>query len=55
MVSNEEAFFKELLSMFKIEAEEHVKIMSSGLLELEKERSLDKRRGIIQKNIQKLY
>jgi two-component system chemotaxis sensor kinase CheA len=48
MVSNEEAFFKELLSMFKIEAEEHVKIMSSGLLELEKERSLDKRRGIIE-------
>ncbi|MBN1894814.1 hybrid sensor histidine kinase/response regulator [bacterium] len=48
MVSNEEAFFKELLSMFKIEAEEHVKMMSSGLLELEKERSPDKRRGIIE-------
>lgn len=36
MVSNEDAFFKELLSMFKIEAEEHVKSMSSGLLDLEK-------------------
>ena len=36
MVSNEDAFFKELLSMFKIEAEEHIKSMSSGLLDLEK-------------------
>lgn len=36
MVSNEEAFFKELLSMFKIEAEEHLKAISSGLLKLEK-------------------
>jgi two-component system chemotaxis sensor kinase CheA len=36
MVSNEEAFFKELLSMFKIEAEEHLKAISTGLLDLEK-------------------
>ncbi|NQT24048.1 hybrid sensor histidine kinase/response regulator [candidate division KSB1 bacterium] len=36
MVSNEEAFFKELLSMYKIEAEEHLKAISSGLLKLEK-------------------
>jgi two-component system, chemotaxis family, sensor kinase CheA len=36
MINNEAEFLKELLSMFKIEAEEHLKGISSGLLELEK-------------------
>lgn len=36
MDKNEADFLKELLAMFKIEAEEHIKDMYSGLLELEK-------------------
>jgi len=36
MEKNEEDFLKELLAMFKIEAEEHIKTISSGLLEIEK-------------------
>jgi two-component system, chemotaxis family, sensor kinase CheA len=36
MINNEAEFLKELLSMFKIEAEEHIKGISSNLLELEK-------------------
>ena len=36
MISNEAEFLKELLSMFKIEAEEHIKGISSNLLELER-------------------
>ncbi|HDQ44060.1 MAG TPA: hybrid sensor histidine kinase/response regulator [bacterium] len=48
MVTNEEAFFKELLSMFKIEAEEHLKAISSGLLELEKTRKTEDQAGIVE-------
>lgn len=36
MINNEAEFLKELLAMFKIEAEEHLKGISSNLLELEK-------------------
>jgi two-component system chemotaxis sensor kinase CheA len=36
MDKKEEEFLKKLLSLFKVEAEEHIKAMSSGLIELEK-------------------
>jgi two-component system chemotaxis sensor kinase CheA len=48
MLSKEEAFFKELLSMYKIEAEEHLKAISSGLLDLEKVDDPAKRKNIIE-------
>jgi two-component system chemotaxis sensor kinase CheA len=48
MLSKEEAFFKELLSMYKIEAEEHLKAISSGLLDLEKVEDPAKRKSIIE-------
>jgi len=35
-MKNDDDFLKELLSMFKVEAEEHLKIISSGLIDLEK-------------------
>ncbi|MBN2103866.1 hybrid sensor histidine kinase/response regulator [bacterium] len=48
MLSQEEAFFKELLSMYKIEAEEHLKAISSGLIEMEKVKAKDKRKSIVE-------
>jgi len=48
MLSKEEAFFKELLSMYKIEAEEHLKSISSGLIEMEKVKAKDKQKSIIE-------
>ncbi len=48
MLTNEEAFFKELLSMFKIEAEEHLKSISSGLLQLEKSRKAEEQTQIVE-------
>lgn len=48
MGSQEEDFLKELLSMFKIEAEEHIKAISSGLLDYEKARSGQEKQPIIE-------
>lgn len=48
MIPNEEAFFKELLSMFKIEAEEHLKAISSGLINLEKTKKPEDRTNIVE-------
>jgi two-component system, chemotaxis family, sensor kinase CheA len=48
MGSQEEDFLKELLSMFKIEAEEHTKAISSGLLDYEKSRSIQEQTAIIE-------
>jgi len=48
MLSKEEAFFKELLSMYKIEAEEHLKSISSGLIDLEKVKEKDKQKSIVE-------
>lgn len=36
MDKNEEEFLKRLQSMFKVEAEEHINVLSTGLIELEK-------------------
>lgn len=41
-------FLKKILSTFKIEAEEHLKAMSSGLLELEKTPTAEKQMAIIE-------
>ena len=48
MATNEEEFYKELLAMYKIEAEEHIKAISSGLLELEKIKSVEQQPNIIE-------
>lgn len=48
MATNEEEFYKELLAMYKIEAEEHIKAISSGLLELEKLKSVDQQPNIVE-------
>lgn len=48
MINNEAEFLKELLSMFKIEAEEHIKEISSNLLELEKIHDPDQQTGMIE-------
>jgi two-component system chemotaxis sensor kinase CheA len=48
MGSQEDDFLKELLSMFKIEAEEHTKAISSGLLDYEKARSIQEQTSIIE-------
>ena len=36
MGSKDEEFLKRLMATFKVEAEEHLKAMASGLLQLEK-------------------
>jgi len=48
MQLKEDDFYRELLSMFKIEAEEHIKNMSSGLLDLEKITDQKEKAGIIE-------
>jgi two-component system chemotaxis sensor kinase CheA len=48
MAKNDDAFFLELLSMFKIEAEEHLKAISSGLIEVEKIEDVAKQASIIE-------
>jgi two-component system chemotaxis sensor kinase CheA len=47
-MTKEEEFLKTLLATFKIEAEEHVSGISSGLLELEKQPPPDRQREIIE-------
>jgi len=41
-MKNDDDFLKELLSMFKVEAEEHLKTISSGLVDLEKTTGKDR-------------
>lgn len=48
MDKNEADFLKDLLAMFKIEAEEHIKDMYSGLLELEKAPVGDEQKVILE-------
>lgn len=48
MSQKEEAFRKRLLETFRIEAAEHLKAMSSGLLELEKADAPEKRQAIVE-------
>ena len=48
MGSKDEEFLKRLLATFKVEAEEHLKAMASGLLQLEKRPSPDQQAAIIQ-------
>jgi two-component system, chemotaxis family, sensor kinase CheA len=48
MNPRDEEFLKRLLATFKVEAEEHLKAISAGLLQLEKEASVEKRAAVIQ-------
>lgn len=48
MSQKEEAFRKRLLETFRIEAAEHLEVMSSGLLELEKADTPEKRQAIVE-------
>jgi two-component system chemotaxis sensor kinase CheA len=48
MQLKEDDFYRELLSMFKIEAEEHIKNISSGLLDLEKSTDRKEKAGIVE-------
>ncbi|MCK4825585.1 Hpt domain-containing protein, partial [bacterium] len=48
MKTSEDEFLKELLGMFRIEAEEHIKALSSGLLELEKTPVAEEQEGIVE-------
>ena len=48
MSHQEDDFYRELLSMFKIEAEEHIKNMSSGLLDLEKETDVNEQLAFVE-------
>jgi two-component system chemotaxis sensor kinase CheA len=45
MVSKSDEFAKRLLSTFKVEAEEHLKNITSGLIKLEKTRIRRLKRG----------
>jgi two-component system chemotaxis sensor kinase CheA len=47
-MGNEKEFLKRLLATFKIEAEEHIKLLTSGLLELEKTAAPDKQLAILE-------
>lgn len=46
MVSNDSDFFKELISMFKMESEEHINTIVSGLSQLEKTPASDEQMTI---------
>src|SRR5450830_1672850 len=48
MVSKSDKFAKRLLSTFKVEAEEHLKNITSGLIELEKDPDPQVKAGIIE-------
>ncbi len=48
MVSKSDEFAKRLLSTFRVEAEEHLKNITSGLIELEKDPDLQVKAGIIE-------
>jgi len=48
MSINEAEFFKELLSMFKIEAEEHLKVISTHLLDLEKTQDPEAQKALVE-------
>lgn len=48
MTSKEDEFLKKLLVTFKIEADEHIKVISSGLFNLEKEKSQNVKGKIIE-------
>jgi len=48
MVSKSDEFAKRLLSTFKVEADEHLKNITSGLIELEKDPDLKVKAGIIE-------
>lgn len=48
MSINEAEFFKELLSMFKIEAEEHLKVISTHLLDLEKTKDPEAQKALVE-------
>jgi two-component system chemotaxis sensor kinase CheA len=47
-MGDEKEFLKRLLATFKIEAEEHIKLLTSGLLELEKAAAPDKQLAILE-------
>jgi len=47
-MGSEKEFLKRLLTTFKIEAEEHIKLLTSGLLELEKAAEPDKQLAILE-------
>jgi len=44
----DQEFLKRLLATFRVEAEEHVRAMSNGLLALEKESSVEKQLPVIE-------
>jgi two-component system, chemotaxis family, sensor kinase CheA len=48
MTKQDEAFLKRLLATFKLEAEEHLRTLSSGLIELEKAPPAEQRQEIIE-------
>ena len=48
MNSKEKEFLKKLLAAFKIEAEEHIRTITAGLLELEKERRTEQRDSLVE-------
>jgi two-component system chemotaxis sensor kinase CheA len=47
-MGNEKEFLKRLLATFKIEAEDHIKLLTSGLLDLEKATAPDKQLAILE-------
>ena len=49
MTKKKEDFLKRLLATFRVEAEEHLRVITSGLLELEKRPRSSKSRKILEK------
>lgn len=49
MTNKNDEFLKRLLAMFRVEADEHLAAMSSGLIELEKAPASEQRAGIVEK------
>jgi len=47
-MGNEKEFLKRLLATFKIEREDHIKLLTSGLLDLEKATPPDKQLAILE-------
>ena len=48
MAKRDDEFLKKLIATFKVEADEHLKAITKGLLELEKSPADEARRGIVE-------
>src|SRR5437867_377346 len=55
MTEKDQAFQQKLLATFKLEAEDHLKLMSAGLLELEKTSSTETQMAIVERIFREVH